>query len=80
MTPIPASGRGGFPFLHVRERQQPSLAGKACCSGHVGLGADGRAHLQAEGVEKDRSAEGTDPLLGGDRFAQGSGGVMASWT
>ena len=39
-----------------------------------------RAHLQAEGVEKDRSAEGTDPLLGGDRFAQGSGGVRASWT
>ena len=39
-----------------------------------------RAHLQVEGVEKDRSAEGTDPLLGGDRFSQGSGGVMASWT
>ena len=37
------------------------------------------AHFMAEGVEKDRSAEGTDPLLGGDRFAQGSGGVMAPW-
>lgn len=24
-------------------------------------------------MEKDRSAEGTDPLLGGDRFAQGQG-------